>query len=91
VITAQQVRSYKPSVNNFNRALERIGAPKDKVLHVAQSLFHDIVPAKALGLSAVWINRRYGKEGFGATPPAQAQPDLIVPDLKTLAAFSSGL
>ena len=90
VITAQQVRSYKPSVNNFNRALERIGAPKDKVLHVAQSLFHDIVPAKALGLSTVWINRRHGKEGFGATPPAQAQPDLIVPDLKTLAAFSSG-
>jgi 2-haloacid dehalogenase len=52
---------------------------------VAQSLFHDIVPAKALGLSTVWINRRAHKEGSGATPSAQAQPDLEVPDLQTLA------
>jgi len=92
VITAQQVKSYKPSLNNFYRALERIGESKHRILHVAQSLFHDIAPAKAMGLSTVWVNRRHGKEGFGATPPAQAQPDLIVPDLKALAelAASSG-
>jgi 2-haloacid dehalogenase len=85
VITARQACSYKPSLNNFRVAFERIGIPPGKILHVAQSLFHDIVPAKQLGLSCVWINRRYGKAGFGATPPAQAQPDLETPDLQSLA------
>jgi 2-haloacid dehalogenase len=85
VITAQQAKSYKPSMNNFHLAFERIGLPKNNILHVAQSVFHDLVPAKALGLSTVWVNRRYNKEGFGATPPARAQPDLEVPDLQTLA------
>lgn len=85
VITAQQAKSYKPSLNNFRLAFERIGLPGNKILHVAQSLFHDMVPAKALGLSTVWVNRRQDKAGFGATPPAQAQPDLEVPDLQTLA------
>jgi 2-haloacid dehalogenase len=85
IITAQQAKSYKPSLNNFHLAFERIGLPRDRILHVAQSLFHDIAPAKALGLSTVWVNRRHGKKGFGATPPAQAQPDLEVPDLQTLA------
>jgi 2-haloacid dehalogenase len=85
VITAQQAQSYKPSLNNFQFAFKKIGLPKGKILHVAQSLFHDIVPAKELGLSTVWVNRRYDKPGFGATPPAQAQPDLEVPDLQSLA------
>jgi 2-haloacid dehalogenase len=85
VITAKQVRSYKPSANNFQVAFQRIGVSRTKILHVAQSLFHDIAPAKALGLSTVWVNRRHGKAGPGATPPAQAQPDLEVPDLRTLA------
>jgi 2-haloacid dehalogenase len=85
VITAQQAKSYKPSLNNFELAFERIGLPKEKILHVAQSLFHDIVPAKALGLSTVWVNRRHNQAGFGATLPAQAQPDFEVPNLITLA------
>ena len=84
VITAQQAQSYKPSVHNFQLALERIGLPRDKILHVAQSLYHDIAPAKSLGLATVWVNRRHGKPGAGATPPAQAQPDWVVPDLQTL-------
>jgi 2-haloacid dehalogenase len=62
-----------------------MGLPADRILHVAQSLFHDMVPAKTLGLSTVWINRRHDQAGFGATPTAQAQPDLEVPDLQTLA------
>jgi 2-haloacid dehalogenase len=85
VITAQQVKSYKPSMNNFLVAFERIGLPRGKLLHVAQSLFHDIVPARALGLSTVWVNRRNNKPGFGATPPAQGEPDLEVPSLQALA------
>jgi len=85
IITAQQAKSYKPSLNNFHLAMERIGLPQDKVLHVAQSLYHDIVPAKTLGLSTVWVNRRHNKKGWGATPAAKAQPDLELPDLQTLA------
>jgi 2-haloacid dehalogenase len=85
VVTAQQARSYKPSQNNFRLALERIGLPTGQILHVAQSLYHDIAPAKDLGLSTVWINRRAGKPGPGATPPASAAADLILPDLASLA------
>ena len=85
VITAQQAKSYKPSLNNFRVAFARIGVPQSKILHVAQSLFHDVAPAKALGLATVWVNRRHGKAGSGATPPAQARPDLEVPDLQSLA------
>ena len=85
VITAQQARSYKPSAANFQLALARIGVPKQQVLHVAQSLYHDIAPASALGLATAWIDRRKGRTGSGATPAVQAVPDLEVPDLKTLA------
>jgi len=84
VITAQQAHSYKPSLKHFHLTFERLSLPKDKILHVAQSLFHDIVPAKSLGLATVWVNRRHAQGGFGATPPAQALPDLEVPDLLTL-------
>jgi len=85
IITAEQARSYKPSPHNFRLAFERIGVPPHRILHVAQSLFHDIAPAGLLGLSTVWVNRRQAKAGAGATPPAQARADLEVPDLRTLA------
>jgi len=85
VITAQQVGSYKPNSRNFAVALERVGAPKEQVLHVAQSLFHDIEPANAIGLTTVWVNRRHDRPGSGATPVARAQPNIEVPDLRTLA------
>lgn len=84
LITAQQVGAYKPSPENFRFAFKKIGVVPTKILHVAQSLYHDHVPAKKLGLSTVWINRRKGLPGRGATPPADAQPDLEVPDLKSL-------
>lgn len=85
-ITAEQACSYKPSHRNFELALERIGARRERVLHVAQSLVHDHVPARALGLHSVWINRRAGKTGHGATPAtSKARPDLEFPDLKSLA------
>jgi 2-haloacid dehalogenase len=86
VVTAQQVKSYKPDRRNFEFALERLGVGREHVLHVAQSLFHDIAPASALGMASVWVNRRKGKPGFGATPPSQVIPDREVPDLATLAA-----
>src|SRR4028119_529012 len=84
LITAEQVRSYKPSTRNFEIALETMGIPGEKLLHVAQSIYHDIIPAVSMGISTVWVNRRHEKTGFGATLPASSQPDLEVPDLKTL-------
>ncbi|HKB28398.1 MAG TPA: HAD-IA family hydrolase, partial [Candidatus Limnocylindrales bacterium] len=89
VITAQQARRYKPNPRGFELAFERIGLPPRRILHVAQSLFHDHVPAKRLGLSTVWVDRRHGRQGAGATPPASATPDLVVPDMATLAALAS--
>lgn len=87
VVTAQQLRSYKPADQNFRELVRRVGLPKSKILHVAQSIYHDIVPAKRIGLATVWVNRRKQMEGFGATPPAYAEPDLEVADLKALAAL----
>jgi 2-haloacid dehalogenase len=84
VITALQARSYKPSHNNFRLALEKIGSAKEQVLHVAESLFHDIAPARALGIKSVWVDRSKGKRGR-ASRVADVRPDLEVPDLKTLA------
>jgi 2-haloacid dehalogenase len=85
VITAQQVSRYKPSRRNFEVAFERIGVPRERILHVAQSLFHDHVPAKELGMTTAWVDRRRDRPGSGATPPASAAPDLAVPDMATLA------
>jgi 2-haloacid dehalogenase len=85
VITAEQAGSYKPSHNNFERALQIMGLPKDRVLHAAQSRFHDVAPARELGITSVWVNRRHDKSGEGATARSAATPDLEVPDLKTLA------
>jgi 2-haloacid dehalogenase len=85
VITAQQLGSYKPAQRNFELGLEAMGVDRGSVLHVAQSLFHDHVPAKRLGLSTAWINRRHDRPGFGATPPAEAVPDVVAPDIATFA------
>ncbi|MGO9181077.1 MAG: haloacid dehalogenase type II [Candidatus Limnocylindrales bacterium] len=88
VVTAQQAGSYKPSLHNFELAFSRIAIPRRRILHVAQSLYHDHVPAKRLGLRTVWVNRRHDRPGSGATPVAVAEPDLIVPDMATLAEFA---
>src|SRR5206468_10844808 len=57
VVTAQQVRSYKPDPRHFLVAFERMDVPRDRILHVAQSLYHDHVPARRLGLATAWIDR----------------------------------
>ncbi len=86
VITAEQIGSYKPDLRNFHFAHERIGVDRNRILHVAQSLYHDHVPAKQLGMTTVWINRRAGRPGIGATPPAEAVPDAVFPDMASFAA-----
>ena len=78
IVTAQQVRSYKPDERNFAALFERLapdGVRPERILHVAQSLFHDHAPAKRLGLTTVWIDRRHGRPGSGATPAPEARPD----------------
>ncbi|MFM7424323.1 MAG: haloacid dehalogenase type II [Elainella sp.] len=85
VVTAEQVQSYKPSLNNFNTLIQRAGVPSQQILHVAASLYHDIVPASSLGLATVWVNRRHDQTGSGAAPEAAGKADLVVPDLQTLA------
>jgi 2-haloacid dehalogenase len=81
VITAEQARAYKPERAIFELALARIGQPAEKILHVGQSIYHDVVPAKAMGMGTVLVTRR----GFGATKRVSSQPDEVVPDVKTLA------
>jgi 2-haloacid dehalogenase len=85
VITAQQVGSYKPSRKNFETALSRIKLPKERILHVAESVYHDVLPAQALGIHAVWVNRRAARGGVGASKGGVGTPDLEVKDLKSLA------
>ncbi len=81
VVTAEDVGSYKPDRRNFEALLAtmaKLGVPKEKILHTAQSLYHDHVPAKAIGLTSAWIDRRRGKAGGGATPAAApVAPDFV--------------
>ncbi len=84
VITAQQAGSYKPDHANFELAFERIDEPRERILHVAQSLFHDHVPAKALGMTSVWIDRRQGRGG-GASLDVEAHPDATFPSMQAFA------
>lgn len=89
VITAEDVGSYKPALGHFVRAEALMRgrgwiADRSEWLHVAQSLYHDHVPAKSLGLTTAWIDRR-GREG-GATPGASGvSPDIVCRTLEELA------
>jgi 2-haloacid dehalogenase len=90
VVTAEDVGSYKPTPRNFEVLLERmaaLGVPKERLLHTAESLYHDHVPAKRFGLATAWIYRRAAKGNFGATraPEAPVKPDWQVTTLAELA------
>ncbi len=72
IYTAQDIGTYKPDQRNFRYLVDRVteqGIPKQRMLHVAQSLFHDHVPAQALGIASAWIDRRHDAGGWGATAP----------------------
>ncbi len=85
VVTAEQVGSYKPAMRNFEVAMEQMGVEKERWLHVAESLYHDIGPANRLGIASVWVNR--GDRG-GGTRRTEAVPDLVVADLGELAGMA---
>ncbi len=80
IYTAEDVGSYKPDPRNFSYMIERLaatGIDKSRILHTAQSLFHDHAPANHAGLVSVWIDRRHDTTGWGATaaPPAGVHYD----------------
>ena len=90
IVTAQDVGSYKPNLQNFRHLLaelEKMGLRKEQILYTAQSLFHDVAPAKSLGLKTAWINRRKGRPGGGATkaPAGDATPDIEFPSMAAFA------
>lgn len=93
VVTAEDVGAYKPAEDHF-RALDTILAGLDvnrrELLHVAQSLFHDHVPAKREGLSSVWINRRHDRPGWGATPALTGEWSYDL-EFDSMAAFASAV
>ncbi|MGF6447810.1 haloacid dehalogenase type II [Paraburkholderia youngii] len=79
IITAEDVGSYKPSLRNFEYMLQKLdqrGIRKGKILHTAESLFHDHKPANEFGLASCWICRRHSQPGFGATMDPGSQPNL---------------
>ncbi len=80
VYTAEDIGSYKPDLANFRFMLERLeldlGIKPNEVLHTAQSLHHDHVPAEQMGLARAWIDRRFGREGGGATKPVANPPKM---------------
>ncbi len=93
IITAEDAGAYKPALNHFHLAAERVGAwgvDRAEWLHVAQSLFHDHVPAKSMGLRTAWIHRRRDMSGWGATLPPEAP---VTPDwvFGSLAEFADAL
>jgi 2-haloacid dehalogenase len=85
IVTAQQAKAYKPSLEIFELALSRINVPRDLILHVGQSIYHDVIPAQSLGLATVWVNRPSPRTGAGAVKAAEGNPDLQVNNLKELA------
>jgi 2-haloacid dehalogenase len=89
VITAEQAQAYKPSLKLFELALSRIAAPAHRVLHVGQSIYHDVVPAQKLGLATVWVNRPSARPGVGAVKVAEGTPDLTVSNLAELSAAAN--
>jgi putative hydrolase of the HAD superfamily len=93
IITAEDVGAYKPAENHFralDAALGDLGVDRGALLHVAQSLFHDHVPAKREGLPSVWINRRHDRPGWGATPEPGEEFSYAL-ELPSMAAFADAV
>lgn len=96
VLTAQDIGSYKPDPRNFDALkaeAQRQGVGAGRLLHVAQSLFHDHVPAQRAGLPTVWINRRHDRPGWGATPEptGPVTPDWEFPSMSAFAAAAAAV
>lgn len=83
-VSAQFCRSYKPALRNFRVMLAALELEPRQVLHVAESLFHDVSPASTLGMPTVWVNRRGGRDRAAASRIAATVPDVEVGSLAEL-------
>jgi 2-haloacid dehalogenase len=93
VITAEDVGAYKPAPNHFRALVDTLpglGVAREQLLHVAQSLFHDHVPAAREGLPSVWINRRHDRPGWGATPEPNGAVSYSL-EFRSMAAFADAV
>ena len=95
IITAEDTGTYKPDHGHFRSAFDWLAAQsidRNQLVHVAQSLYHDHVPAQALGILSVWIDRRHGRAAGGATksPTTPVTPNLTFTNLAKFAAAACG-
>ena len=84
VMTAEDIGSNKPNLRNFEYMLHRLrsqGIDKHRILHVAQSLVHDHLPAKDLGIASCWINRQHGQIGAVGEAASRARYDFTFPTM----------
>ena len=88
LVTADQCRSYKPDPRHFRVGLALLDLPSARVLHVAESLVHDVAPARALGFTTVWINRRGGRGPGASGGAAGVEPHA---EFASLAALTAAL
>jgi len=77
-VTAEDVGSYKPAVGHWNRFFDEYNATKDGTLHVAQSVYHDVIPANRIGIATAWINR------YSDAKPSDVNPTYVALDLRSL-------
>ena len=80
-ITAEDVGSYKPAEGHWKRFFEQYGASRSETLHVAQSIYHDIIPTNKLGITNAWINR------YAQPNPQDATPSYTFSDLRSVLNF----
>lgn len=78
-VTAEEVGSYKPSPGHWVQFMRRTGAKREEILHVAQSVYHDIAPIRDLGISGAWVNR------YGEPRPSDLRPAYVTESLEALA------
>lgn len=89
ITTAAQSRAYKPSLEIFRLAQKKMGTQPEQWLHAGQSIYHDVIPAKSLGITTVWVNRSSPRPGAGPAKQASATPDVEVHSLAELAQLAS--
>ena len=89
VTTAGQAHAYKPSLEIFRLAQKKMGLLPEHWLHAGQSIYHDVIPAKSLGIASVWVNRPSPRPGAGAAKQASARPDVEVHSLAELAQLAT--
>jgi 2-haloalkanoic acid dehalogenase type II len=83
-VTAEEVGSYKPRPGHWERLFQKTGARREGVLHVAQSVYHDIIPSQEMGLASAWVNR------YHEPMPTAASPTFVTDSLTHLAELLDG-